>query len=301
MPATRGAFAQLLAPGLMSVIYEDLSEHPEEYSQIFNVHPTTRAYEEDQLVAGLGAVPSKPEGQQLYLDQPIQGGSYRYTVASFGLAFQVTREMWDDDQYGIMRKVSQDFSGSIRQTIEVNAAGVLNNSFATSPTPTTTVDGVSLINSAHPLLGGGSYSNISATNVAFSVSGIQELILIFEQTPNERGLLKRQMPVEVWGHPNIQFKMQEVLHSSYAPYTGTNEINSVQGRVVPKVNHYFSNPLAWWMLGAKSSHTLKFFWRTQPEFDRWDDNNTKGANFSCFFRQTQGVTYWHGIAGSPGQ
>lgn len=301
MPATRGQFAQLLAPGLMSVIYEDLAEHPEEYSQLFNVYPTTRAYEEDQLVAGLAAVPSKPEGQQLYQDTPIQGGSYRYTVASFGLAFQVTREMWDDDQYGIMKKVSQDFAGSIRQTIEVNAAGILNNSFSTATAPTTTIDGVSLINTAHPLLGGGSYSNQSATNVAFSVSGIQEMILIFELTPNERGLLKRQTPVEVWGHPALQFKMQEILHSSYKPYTGTNEVNSVQGRVVPKVNHYFSSQYAWWMLAAKSSHTMKFFWRTQPEFDRWDDNSTKGANFSCFFRQTQGVTYWHGIAGSPGQ
>lgn len=296
MPATRGAFAQLLAPGLMSVIYEDLAMHPEEYSQLFNVHPTTRAYEEDQLVAGLGAVPGKPEGQQLYLDQPIQGGSYRYTVASFGLAFQVTREMWDDDQYGIMKKVSTDFAGSIRQTIEVNAAGVLNNSFST----TTTIDGVSLVNAAHPLLGGGTYSNASATNIAFGVTGIQEAILIFEKTVNERGLLKRMMPEEVWGPVDLQFKMQEVLHSSYKPYTGNNEVNSVQGRLVPKCNHYFSSTTAFWVTSRKADHTLKFFWRTQPEFDRWDDNSTKGANFSCYFRQTQGVTYWHGVYGSPG-
>lgn len=300
MPATRGQFAQLLAPGLMSVIYEDLEMHPEEYSQLFNVHPTTRAYEEEQLIAGLGAVPSKPEGEQIKMDNPIQGGSYRYTSSSFGLAFQVTREMWDDDQYGIMKKVSQDFAGSIRQTIEVNAAGVLNNSFSTATVPTKTIDGVSLINTAHPLLGGGTYSNQSATNVAFSVSGIQEMILIFEKTPNERGLLKRQIPEEIWGATDLQFKMQEILHSSYKPYSGTNEVNSVQGRLVPKVNHYFSSTTAWWVTSKKSSHTLKFFWRTQPEFDRWDDNNTKGANFSCFFRQTQGVTYWHGIAGSPG-
>jgi hypothetical protein len=301
MPSTRGAFSQLLAPGLMSVIYNELSMHPEEYSQLFNVLPTSRAYEEDQLIAGLGAVPAKPEGQQFYQDQPIQGGSYRYTVASFGLAFQVTREMWDDDQYSIMKKVSTDFAGSIRQTIEVNAAGVLINSFSSASAPTITVDGVSLINTAHPLLGGGTYSNASATNVAFSVTGVQEAILIFEKTVNERGLLKRMVPSEAWGPVDIQFIMQEVLHSSYKPYSGNNEVNSVQGRLIPKCNHYLSSTTAWWATAEKSGHTLKFFWRTQPEFDRWDDNNTKGANFSCFFRQTQGATYWHGIYGSPGQ
>ena len=106
MPVTRGQFAQLLAAGLFSVIYEDLAMHPEEFPDFFNVYSSTKAYEEDQLVAGLGAVPTKPEGEALKLDQPIQGGSLRYQHVSYGLGFQVTREMWDDDRYGIMKKVS---------------------------------------------------------------------------------------------------------------------------------------------------------------------------------------------------
>ena len=63
MPTSRGEFAQLLAPGLRQVIFDDLAAHPEEYSQLFNIYPSEKAYEEDQLVAGLGSVPVKPEGQ----------------------------------------------------------------------------------------------------------------------------------------------------------------------------------------------------------------------------------------------
>src|SRR5262249_24360793 len=102
---------------------------------------------------------------------------------------------------GIMRRVSQDFAGSIRQTVESTFANVLINSFTT----TTTIDGVSLCNTAHPLLGGGTYSNRSATDVAFSVTGLQELTLLFEKQVNERGLLKRTMPEQVWLPPDIQF------------------------------------------------------------------------------------------------
>lgn len=296
MPAVRGAFSQLLATGLFSVIYEDLEMHAEEYSQIFNVYPTTKAYEEDQLVAGLGTVPTKLEGEAIKQDNPIQGGSVRYTPGGYGLGFQVTREMWDDDQYGIMKKVSTDFAGSIRQTVEVAAAAILVNSF----TSTTTIDGGTLIGT-HNLLGGGTYSNASATNMAFSDTGLQEQILIFEKMVNERGILKRAVPETVLLPVDQQFKAQEILHSSYKPYTGTNEINSVQGRVTPMCNHYLTSTTAFWLLSRRQAHTLKFFWRTQPEFDSQDDFHTKGASYNVFFRFGCGVTYWHGITGSPGQ
>lgn len=296
MPATRGAFAQLLAPGLGAIIFDDLAEHPEEYTQIFNVYPSERAYEEEQLVAGLGTIPLKPEGESIKYDNPIQGGTLRYTHSAYGLGFQVTREMWDDDQYGVMTKVSQDFAGGIRQTLESTYANVLNNSFTTQKT----IDGETLCNTAHPLLGGGTYSNRSATDIAFSISGMQELLLLFERAVNERGLLKRMVPSKLLIPVDLQFKAAEILFSSYAPYTGNNEVNVMQGRLDPMVNHYLTSPSAWWMLAEKSQHTLKGYWRVRPKFESQDDFGTKGANFSTYFRFCAGATYWHGIAGSDG-
>lgn len=295
MAATRGQFAQLLAAGLFSVIYEDLAMHPEEYPEFFNVYPTTKAYEEDQLVAGLGALPTKPEGESIKMDDPIQGGSLRYQPVSYGMGFQVTREMWDDDQYGIMRKVSTDFGGSIRQTLEVNSIAVLNGAFTT----TKTIDGGTLCGT-HNLLGGGTYSNQVTTNVAFSVTGLQEATLIFEKMKNERGLLKRMIPAACWLPVDLQFKAGEILHSAYKPYTGTNEVNVMQGRFTPYVNHYFPSTTNWFLAADKSGHTLKFYWRIQPEFDSQDDFMTKGANYSVYLRFVPGVTYWHGIVGSVG-
>ena len=296
MPATRGNFAQLLAPGLFAVIYEDLEMHPEEYSQLFNIYPSTRAYEEDQLVAGLGAVPKKPEGETMKIDEPIQGGSLRYLHESFALGFQITREMWEDDNYGIMRRVSQDFGGGIRQTVEATFAAVLN----TSTTTQTSIDGVSLLNTAHPLLGGGTISNQSATDVALSITGMQEIILLFEKTVNERGLIKRMIPDQLWIPTDLQFKAGEILHSQYKPFTGNNEVNTMQGRLIPYTNHYFSSASRWFVTSAKRSHTLKGYWRQQPQFDSQDDFHSKGANFSVYLRFSAGATYHHGIAGSDG-
>lgn len=294
MAAQRGAFAQLLAPGLRQIIYNELEAHAEEYSQIFNVYPSTRAYEEDVLIAGLGTLQPKPEGMPISYDDPIQGGSLRYTHSSYALGFQVTKEMWDDDLYGTIKQVSQDFAGSIKQTIEVNAINTLVNSFGTQ----TSIDGVSLVNTAHPLLGGGTYSNESATDIALSTTGIQEILLLFEKQVNERGLLKRLIPRVLVIPVDKQFIAGEILHSSYKPYTGNNELNVFQGRLEPMVNHYLTASGPWWVLADKSQHTLKFYWRTQPQYQSQDDPNTLGANYSVFLRQSNGATYWHGIAGS---
>lgn len=296
MPATRGQFAQLLAPGVYSVIFEDLKAHPEVYTQMFTVLPSTRAYEEDQMVAGLGNVPQKFEGETIAMDNPIQGGSVRYTHQSFALGFQVTKEMWDDDQYGIMKKVSGDFGRGIRHTLETTYAAVINNGFTT----TTSVDGETLFNTAHPLLGGGSYSNRSATDIALSVTGIQEALLAYDKMVNERGQLVMLEPKDLWIHPDNQFVASELLHSAYDPYSGNNTVNTVQGRLMPSINRYFTSASAWFVAAQKADHDLKGYWRTQPEFDSKDDFDTKGAAFSVFFRFSAGVTDWKGLWGSAG-
>lgn len=299
MSTTRGAFAQLLAPGLHNIIFDDLDSQAEEYSQIFNVGPSTRAYEEEVLMAGLGAVPAKPEGEVLRMDDPIQGGSYRLTHQSYALGFQVTREMYSDDQYGKIKRVSSDFSASIKQTVEAAPANILTNGF-TATTGTITIDGVTLFNTAHPLLGGGTYSNRAATDISLSVSGMQEIVLLFEKMVNERGLIKRSIPATLVIPPDLQYVAGEILNSAYKPNTGNNEVNVMQGRLEPVMNHYLTSRTAWFVLAEKTKHFLQFFWREQPSFDNQDDFFTKGANFSTFFRFSTGAWYWHGAAGSKG-
>lgn len=299
MATTRGQFSQLLAPGLHDVIFNDLDAQPEEYSQCFNVGPSSRAYEEEILMASFGAVPTKPEGEVLKMDEPIQGGSFRLTHQSYALGFQVSREMYSDDQYGKIKSVTGDFAASIKQTVEATAANILTNGF-TATTGTITIDGVTLFNTAHPLLGGGTYSNRAATDISLSVSGLQEIILLFDRMVNERGLIKRSVPSVLLIPPDLQYVAGEILNSAYKPNTGNNEVNVMQGRLEPYMNHYLTSKTAWFVLGEKSTHKLQFFWREQPTFDNQDDFFTKGMNFSTFFRFSTGAWYWHGAAGSRG-
>jgi hypothetical protein len=298
MTTTRGAFAQLLAPGLMEVMFNWLSMHPEEYAQYINVKDTARAYEEDIMVSTLGKMPTKPEGEPIkYLD-PIQGGSIRYVPNAFGMGWRVTKEMMQDDQYNIISQMPQMFMMSLRELVEVTAAAVLNNAF--SSTGTLTIDGLSLFNTAHPLLGGGTYSNRSATDAALSTTSLQELIILFEKMTNDMGIHVRSVPVNLWISPDKQFIAGEILNSQFKPYTGNNEVNVMQGRLEPAILHYLTATGPFFITANKAEHRMKFYWRQRPETENQDDFDTKSAKYSIFARFVAGATHWTGTAGSNG-
>lgn len=292
MASTRGQFAQLLAPGLQNILFEWLQEHPEEYSQFMKVETSDRAYDEDQVIGGLGLARTKLEGEQITYDDPIQGGSKRYLHTTFALGWQVTMEMLQDDRYDIMQKIPAELMKSCRQLWEQQAANTLTNGYSS----TVTANGVSLFNTAQPLLGGGSYSNRLSTLSDLSVTSIQDLIISFENMVNERGLRMMISPKDLWIPPELQFVAGEVLQSQFKPYTGNNEINPVQGRLEPKVLHFLLSS-TFWALSTPETNNLKFKWRAKPVADTIDDFETKGAKHSLVFRISTGATDWRGWAG----
>lgn len=292
MPTIRGQFGQLLAPGLNAIMFEWLKEHPEEYSQFLNVELSDSAYEEDQIVAGLGLARKKPEGEGISYDDPIQGASKRYIHDSYALGWQITREMLDDEKYNVMKKIPAELMKGSRQTWEQLGANVLNGAFGT----TTTADGFALCHTAHPLLGGGTYPNRLSPDSDISVTSLQDILIIFENTVNERGLRMRLEPRDLWIPPALQFVAGEVLQSQFKPYTGNNEINTVQGRLNPAVLHFLTSSTAWFV--TADEHFMKFKWRQKPTTDTIDDFETKGVKHSIYFRNSAGATHWQGVAGS---
>lgn len=290
MATVRGSFAQLLAPGLHTLLFEELAEHPEEYSQFLMVESDDGAYTEDQIIAGLGLARTKLEGEQITYDDPIQGGTKRYLHTTFALGWQVTMEMLQDDRYDIMQKIPPELMKSCRQSWEQTGANVL----VTGGSTTTTADGVSLFNTAHPLLGGGTYSNQLSPKSDLSVTSLQDAIILYENMLNERGLRVMITPKKLWIPPELQFVAMEILQSQFKPYTGNNEINPVQGRLDPAILHFLTSNTFWAISAGNDYNQVKFKWRAKPVTDTIDDFETKGVKHSIVFRISAGATDWRG-------
>jgi hypothetical protein len=301
MPARTNGFSNLIAPGLSEVFFNKYKQWPWEYTSIFNVEDSKQAYEEDIEVAALGQLVQKGEGTPIAYDDPFQSGRKRYTHTTFGLGFRVTHELYEDDLYGVIKKMPQALARSAQQTIEVQAANVLNNAFNT--TLGVGLDGASLISTAHPNSKGtgGPYSNRLTTDADLSVTSLQQLIQLMETMTDDRDINLMVKPKLLVITPSQKWMARELLQSEYKPHTADNEINALKEEGLQyMVSHFATDTNAVFLLGDKSDHYLKFYWRQKLQFDNDDDFDTGDAKFKATMRFAAGFTSWRGICGTSG-
>lgn len=297
MPVGRGSFAALLQPDLWRVYVETGRERPLEYTQFFNVADMPWNPVDDRQISGLGTLASLNEGDQFSLDEPVLGGTVQYEAEIFGLAVEITFPMWKDDQYGVMREIVAELARASRNKQEVEAWSVLNNAFDNSFPG---FDGVSLCNTAHPLLDGvTTVANRPSADVTFSTLAVQNSIIRFENMVDERNLPRLLAPTMALVSPSNKFLAREVLGSAGKPFTADNEQNSLlQDDLRWMVVHYFTDSNQWFITAAAPQHDLHFLWRDRPIFDVFDDPWTKNAVATVWQRHTKGFGSWRGIDGS---
>lgn len=312
----RGNFAQTLAPGVHHwfLHFLDLQMRDEQYSQVFNIENSTQAFEDEVEMAGTGAMPEKPEGSAAIYDDLIQGGTKRYVHLTYALGSRASWELIEDDQYGIIKQMPKAHARSAMFAREMVAFNVLNLGFSTIKT----IDGVSLFNTQHPLLGGpnatnlgpglsnvvfasGTYPNRPSPDLDLSFTAIQLMTNHFERLIDSQGIPVRVKPRCILIPPELKFIAREILGSPGKPYTSDNELNSLLGEDLRfKVINYFTSQSAWYAVADKESHQLKFFDRHPIDTDYDDDFDTRATKVITFQRFSAGATSWVGTWGSNG-
>jgi len=303
MPVTTGGFATLLAPGLWRVAFNAINRQPNTWQAILNVKNMDRAYYDESLVAGLGGMVAKPEGVAVSFDDPLMGGTLRYSPSSYGLGFRVTREMYDDDLYNIMNRMASELGRAAAYKVEVDAWSVLNNAFSTSFPG---IDAAALCSVSHPRLdGAGNLVNKPSTDVDFSFTALQAALDNFKTMVDERGRPLVMSPKLVVLDTSFEWAAKEILQSEFKPYTENNEINVLSDAVQYMTSRYFLDTDQWFVLSDKGGdtadgHDLRFWWRVKPETAEADDFLTGDALFKIYARYAKGFAYWRGVYGSSG-
>jgi len=312
----RQEFFQLLAPGARKsfVEYRDLKERKAQYGVWMNVESSDKAYEDVIHFAGLPPAQLKPENTPIVYNDLIQGGSKRYVNLTYALGARWSLELEQDDLYGVIKDTNKALARSHMFTKEYTATNVLNLGFST----TLTDDGVSLFNNQHPLLGGtaatnvlpgasnvisasGTYPNAPATGMDLSFTALQYMVNLFERMPDAQGIPVAVAPKTLLVPPELQFIAIELLGSAGKPYTADNEVNSILGQNLQyHIINYLTSPSAWFVVGPKDEHRLRFFNRMEADFDMDDDFDTKAIKVSCIERYSAGADSWIGTFGSNG-
>ena len=299
---TTGGFAKILAPGLRKVFFDSYKDWPEEYSAIANVGNTERAYEEDLIMAGGGVLERKTEGREISFDTFVEGPSKKHYPVTFALGFIVTHEMYKDDLYNIMKKMTKQLARAARITVDIEFGLFLDDIF--TGTYYTGADGNPLCYSTgHPLSGtGGVYKNAPTVGADLGVSSLRAASERVERMVDERGLPVMMQPKLLVVTPTYKWIAHEILKADKAPYTNENQPNSTQQLMdlTYTVNHYMSDSDQWNLFAQKGEHDVHVWWREKTIFDASDDFRAKCALVSAYQRFAIGFTDWRGADGSPG-
>ncbi len=300
MPIVRGEWAMLLAPGLNMRTFQQYQERPEEYRRIVNVQNSTRAYEENNSITGLGPLAPKAELEPVIFDEPLALGQVRYIHQTFGLAVGYSKEMRDDDQYGVMGQLAGLLGRSARYTAEVYGHDVYNNAFTTAKYRGR--DGQPLLSTAHPVAAtGGIAANKPAVDVDLSQAALEAALTNFETQVDERGMPIMIQPRMLLITPSQVFTAARLLQSAQMPGTANNDVNPLANSGLQVVvSHFLTDDDAWFILGAPNEIDVNFYWREMPDTKTWDDDTADATFHKIRQRHSVGFGDWRGVYGSAG-
>jgi hypothetical protein len=297
-----GTHPKLLWPGIRAIWGQVYDEHPTEYTDLYDIQTSDRAYEEMVQITGFGLASIKPEAQAGTFDSELQGVISRFTHIAYSLGYQVTYEEMQDNLYaevGARRAKANAFSMS--QTVETVGAFLYNNAFST--TYFTTGDGAALVSASHVNVSGGTYSNLLNPAADLSEAALEDLAIQIMDTRNDRGLNISVMPQSLHVAPAEWFNAHRILLSVQQPGTANNDINVLKAMTIfpkgIKMNHYFTDTDAWFVR-TNCPEGMTMFWRERPSLLPDNDFDTKNAKALSYMRLSVGAVDPRGIFASAG-
>ena len=300
MTIATGSFAKDLMPGVFSWYGMKYNEYPVEYTDIFNVVNSNKAFEEIVAMQGFGLAPVKTEGASIRFEDTAQGFIDRATHVTYGLGFTITREMYEDGLSATTAlKRAEALAFSIRQTVETVCANMLNRAFNSSYV---FGDGKELCATDHPYHSGGTWRNELTTSADPSETALEQaLIDIATQFKSDKGLTIAVRPQKLICHPAQVFDWERILMSPNQNDTANNAINAVKGKLPGGfvANHYLTDTDAWF-IKTDCPEGMTYFNRRAAEFGSENDWDTENAKFKATVRFSVTCGDKRGLFGSPG-
>lgn len=247
----------LLDARFRNVFFETKNTIPSIFQDVYRTVSTERSYEQFNRVVGVDEAMEVPEGG-IYPQKSIaQDTGKTVRVKKFGFVIDVSRELIMDNLFEpIQDDVSKAMKNSMTQTKEKRAINVLNNGFTTQLAQ----DGLSLFNTAHTLVQGGTQSNRSATNAALDLTSFWEGRNIMQTTKGQSTLYDAIYPAKyLCGPQQLERRINELLKSEWIPQSAENTANvlTTLTSIQPRVSPFFTSTTAWFFT-ANPSDVLEY-------------------------------------------
>ena len=301
MAISRAQLAKELEPGLNALFGMEYDRYENEHAEIFDTESSDREFEEEVLIVGFGNASVKQEGQGVQFDSASEGFTARYTHETVALAFALTEEAVEDNLYDRLgARYTKALARSMAHTKQVKAANVLNNAFSSSFTGG---DGVSLINTSHPLANGGSLANRATTMSDLNETSLENALISISTFVDDRDMILALRGLKLIVPPQLQFVADRLLETPGRVGTADNDINAVRNMgLLPEgysVNHFLTDTDAWF-IKTDCPDGFKHFERTPISTSMEGDFDTGNVRYKARERYSFGFSNPRCVFGSQG-
>lgn len=302
MAISRSQLLKELLPGLNALFGLEYARYGEEHKELYEIETSERSFEEETKLSGFSAAPVKSEGSAISYDNAQEAWTTRYSHETIALGFSITEEAIEDNLYdSLSARYTKALARGMAYTKQVKAASVLNNGFQS--TGYNGGDGVSLFNTAHPLVSGGTNSNTPSTQVDLNETSLEAAVIQIAAWTDERGLLIAAKPKKLVVPPSLMFVATRLLETKLRVGTNNNDISAINNNgTIPEgytVNHFLTDVNAWFLL-TDVPNGLKHFVRTPLQNSMDGDFDTGNVRYKSRERYSFGWSDPLGAWGSSG-
>ena len=294
-------FRSVVEP-IMNEVFDGVYEQrADEWKMVFREQKgIPRNYHEEPVLYGFGAAPELPDGMPVTYQSGGVLFNARYVYKVYGLAFALTKVLVEDgDHISIGQTYAKHLAQSLIETKETLCANILNRAFNSSYAGG---DGVSLVNSAHPIASG-TASNVLTTAANLSQTSLEQMLIQIRNAIDNNGKRIRLTPEKLVLSPSNVFQGEVLLKSVLRAGTGNNDINPINS--MGMINGGQANlsrltsTTAWWVQ-TDAKVGLQLMMRRKLEKSMEGDFETDSMRYKATERYIPGWTDWRTIYGTAG-
>lgn len=270
-------------------------------SEVFKTISVTNAAYIEEVFSGVGLFSPTNELQPVATANPSVANKYTVYPVTYTNGITLSKQWFDDNMHGVWAKTVQDFARKARVTMDTVGFGVFRGAFTT----TLTADGTALINSAHPLISGGTESNL--VTGALSTTTLNDAIVKLGQMKDQSGIILGNQAKFLLVPPALFNLAMRITDSALYQGTGNNDINTYRSAFGIRV---YTSPYlgasaggsdtAWFLMSDNHSITRYKRQGIATSLRNWTESNNLSYYYQANFRETYAAIDYNGIVGSTG-
>lgn len=289
MAEFREDWGNVLLPIVTETYELHKKQHPDFKATLFDVQSSKKAVEIHDNVGELGLMDEWESTERRVSYDRVRRGFrafYQHKKFSKGMAFE--RELWEDDQFGEIKKQTRKLARSVWYTTQYHAARVFNEAFTSNIIGP---DGKGLCAADHPCGPESDYTFTNAdSSLELSSSNLEKIRTRMMEWTDDRGNLLVLNPDTLLVPPALREAALVISGSEKKPDTDYNNVNIWYGNVKVIEYPFLRDPKAWFVIdSARMKDFLIWYDRRKANLEQdKEDFDTEVSRYKVVSRFSYG-------------